>query len=89
VKVPHCGFCGHGDCAGCIEAGGLCFFNGSDIGIALGSAAAVAATHHADCRMMFTFGRAAIEIGLLPEDVTAAIAIPIAGTGKSPFFDRA
>ncbi|NQT85182.1 ferredoxin [bacterium] len=88
IKVPHCGFCGHGDCAGCAEAGGLCFFNGSDLGTALGSAAAVAASHHADCRMMFSFGKAAVELGILPEDVTVAIAIPIAGTGKSPFFDR-
>ncbi len=88
LKVPHCGFCGHGDCAGCIQAGGLCFFNGNDLGIALGSAAAVAAERHADNRMMFSFGRAAIEVGLLPEEVTCAIAIPIAGTGKSPFFDR-
>jgi uncharacterized ferredoxin-like protein len=88
VVVPHCGFCGFGDCAGCKEAGGLCAFNGTDLGIALGSAAAVAAAHHADCRMMFTFGKAAIEIGVLPEDVPVAVAIPISATGKSPFFDR-
>jgi uncharacterized ferredoxin-like protein len=90
VEVPHCGYCGFGDCAGCREAGGLCAYNAGDLGIALGSAAAVAAAHHADSRLMFTFGKAAIEVGgILPEDVKIAIAIPISATGKNPFFDRA
>jgi uncharacterized ferredoxin-like protein len=88
VGVPHCGFCGFEDCEGCRKAGGLCAYNSGDLGIALGSAAAVAARHHADNRMMFSFGKAAIEAGLLPDDVTIAVGIPLAGTGKSPFFDR-
>ena len=88
VGVPHCGFCGFVDCAGCAEAGGLCAYNAGDLGIALGSAAAVAARHHADNRMMFSFGKSAIEAGLLPPDITVAIGIPLSATGKSPFFDR-
>ena len=88
VGVPHCGFCGFGDCEGCRTAGGLCAYNSGDLGIALGSAAAVAARHHADNRMMFSFGKAAIEAGILPPDITIAVGIPLAGTGKSPFFDR-
>jgi len=88
VSVPLCGFCGFGDCEGCKKAGGLCFFNAGDLGIALGSAAAVAAAHHADNRMMFSFGKAAIEAGLVPDDIQIAIGIPLSGTGKSPFFDR-
>lgn len=89
IEVPHCGYCGFEDCAGCREAGALCAYNAGDLGIALGSAAAVAAAHHADCRVMFTFGKAAIEAGgILPADVRIAIAIPISATGKNPFFDR-
>ena len=89
LGVPHCGFCGFGDCAGCAAAGGLCAFNAGDLGIALGSAAAVAAAHHADNRMMFTFGKAAIEVGgILPDDVAIAVGMPLSATGKSPFFDR-
>jgi len=88
VGVPHCGFCGYEDCKACEAAGGLCAYNAGDLGIALGSAAAVAAAHHADNRMMFTFGKSAIEGGLLPPEVKIAVGIPLSGTGKSPFFDR-
>jgi uncharacterized ferredoxin-like protein len=89
LDVPHCGFCGFGDCAGCEEAGGLCAFNAGDLGIALGSAVAVAATQHADNRLMFTFGKAAIEVGgVVPDDIKIAIGIPLSATGKNPFFDR-
>ena len=88
VGVPHCGFCGFDDCKACEAAGGLCAYNSGDLGIALGSAAAVAARHHADNRMMFSFGKSAIEAGLLPPEVTIAVGIPLSATGKSPFFDR-
>jgi len=88
VGVPQCGFCGFGDCDGCKKAGGLCAYNACDLGIALGSAAAVAAAHHADNRMMFSFGKSAIEAGLVPPDVKIAIGMPLSATGKSPFFDR-
>ena len=88
VGVPHCGFCGYDDCKACEAAGGLCAFTACDLGIALGSAAAVAARHHADNRMMFSFGKSAIEGGLLPPEVKIAVGIPLSGTGKSPFFDR-
>jgi len=88
LGVPHCGFCGFGDCKGCADAGALCAYNAGDLGIALGSAAAVAAAHHADNRMMFSFGRSAIEAGLLPPEVKLAVGLPLSATGKSPFFDR-
>jgi uncharacterized ferredoxin-like protein len=89
VGVPHCGFCGYEDCQACRDAGGLCAYNAGDLGIALGSAAAVAARHHADNRMMFSFGKAAIEAGaIVPPDIKIAVGIPLSGTGKSPFFDR-
>ncbi|MFP4056988.1 MAG: ferredoxin domain-containing protein [Candidatus Brocadiia bacterium] len=88
VGVPHCGYCGFEDCEACARAGGLCAYNSGDLGIALGSAAAVAAAHHADNRLMFTFGKAALEIGILPEDIRIAVGIPLTASGKNPFFDR-
>ena len=83
-----CGLCGFGDCAGCREAGGRCAFNTGDLGIALGSAAAVAADRHADNRIMYTMGMAALRDGWLGPEVKVAYGIPLSATGKNPFFDR-
>jgi uncharacterized ferredoxin-like protein len=88
LGIPHCGYCGFEDCDACTAAGGRCAYNSGDLGIALGSAAAVAAAHHADNRMMFSFGKSAIEAGVLPPEVRIAVGIPLSGTAKSPFFDR-
>jgi len=38
--------------------------------------------------MMFSFGKSAIEAGLVPREIKIAIGIPLSATGKSPFFDR-
>jgi len=83
-----CGFCGFADCAANEAAGAVCAFNQIDLGIAASSAAAVAALHHADCRMMYTVGTAARRLDLFGQPVVAAIGIPLSGTGKNPFFDR-
>ena len=83
-----CGFCGHESCAANEAAGATCAFNHMDLGIAASSAAAVASMHHADCRMMYTIGRAACNLQLFGEPVISAVGIPLSGTGKSPFFDR-
>ncbi|HUT36009.1 MAG TPA: DUF2148 domain-containing protein [Planctomycetota bacterium] len=88
LGIPSCGFCGYDDCDACAKAGGRCAYNAGDLGIALGSAAAVAAAHHADNRILFSFGKAAIQAGLLPPDIQIAFGIPLSGTGKNPFFDR-
>ncbi len=88
LGLPACGFCGFRDCSECAKAGGRCAYNAGDLGIAVGSAAAVAAAHHADNRIMFTFGKAAIQAGILPPEIKLAFAIPLSATGKNPFFDR-
>jgi uncharacterized ferredoxin-like protein len=88
LGVPYCGFCGHKNCEECVKAGGRCAYNAGDLGLAVGSAVAVAAAHHADNRVMFSFGKAAIEAGILPPEVQIAFAIPLSATGKNPFFDR-
>ncbi len=88
MNLKVCGFCGFEDCAASERAGGLCAYASGDLGIALGSAAAVAAAAHADNRIMYTVGLAAVKLKLLGEDVKIAFGIPLSATGKNPFFDR-
>jgi len=58
-----------------------------DVGIAIGSACAVAADHRVDSRVMFSVGRVAQETGLLP-GCSSIYGIPVSSTSKNPFFDR-
>jgi len=89
LEIPHCGFCGLKDCQENRESGSVpCAFSTGDLGIAVGSAAAYAARRHIDNRIMFTAGKAAIELGCFPEPVEVAYGIPLSATGKNPFFDR-
>jgi uncharacterized ferredoxin-like protein len=86
--IPNCGFCGFKDCTECKEKGGRCAYCVGDLGIAIGSAAAVAADHRIDTRVMFSAGKAALELGLLGAEVKLAFGLPLSVSGKSPFFDR-
>lgn len=88
LGLPHCGFCGFADCAAMQDAGGTCSFNSGDLGIAVGSAAALAADCRVDNRIMYSAGKAAIELELLGSQVKIAYAVPLAAKGKNPFFDR-
>ncbi len=89
LEVRHCGFCGLADCQDNRDSGTAhCAFSVGDLGIAVGSAAAYAARRHIDNRIMFTAGRASLEIGCFPEPVKVAYGIPLSATGKNPFFDR-
>ena len=58
-----------------------------DLGIALGSAVATAADLRVDCRILFSAGKAAEEMGYADGDVLWQ-GIPISIRGKNPFFDR-
>lgn len=88
LGLPHCGYCGFADCAAMLAAGGCCSFNIGDLGIALGSAVSRAADLRLDNRIMYSAGKAAVELGLLGKDVAVAYGIPLSVSGKSPFFDR-
>ena len=83
-----CGYCGYPDCEANARGTGVCALVVGDLGISLGSAAAVASYHHVDNRMMYSAGKAVVSLGLLGEDVTIAYAIPLSATGKNIFFDR-
>ncbi|WP_378955167.1 ferredoxin domain-containing protein [Pelosinus sp. sgz500959] len=88
MGVKPCGFCGYADCSECAQGTGRCAISIGDLGIALGSAVDAAASYHADNRVMFSIGKAAVNLGLLGAEVNVAYGIPLSITGKSPFFDR-
>jgi uncharacterized ferredoxin-like protein len=88
LQLPACGYCGFDGCNAMLNAGGTCFFNSGDLGVAVGSAVSLAADLRVDNRIMYTAGKAAIELGILGDDVLIAYAIPLSAKGKNPFFDR-
>jgi uncharacterized ferredoxin-like protein len=88
LGVSNCGFCGFKDCAENEKNQGICAFNTGDLGIAVGSAASIAADHRVDNRIFFTAGRAAINLNTLGSDVKIAYGIPLSVNGKNIFFDR-
>ena len=84
-----CGLCHFENCADCHANGACCIYEAMDLGIALGSAAALAADLRVDTRILFTAGKAALSLKLFDESVKIVVGIPISISGKSPFFDRA
>ncbi len=67
---------------------GTCIYTTCDLGIAIGSAVAIAGQHFIDNRIMFSFGKAAIEGNFVPKDIKIGFGIPLSITGKNIFFDR-
>jgi uncharacterized ferredoxin-like protein len=88
IGLKGCGLCGFGDCAGAVRAGSNCAFNVTDLGIATCSAATVAMEHRLDNRILFTAGKAAVNLSLFSEKVNISYGIPLSASGKSIFFDR-
>ncbi|OHE82739.1 MAG: hypothetical protein A2107_10070 [Verrucomicrobia bacterium GWF2_62_7] len=84
----NCGMCGCPTCDELRQQHGICAYNSMDLGIAIGSAAALAAQFHIDNRVMYSIARACIELKFFGENVKQALAIPLSVTGKNPFFDR-
>jgi len=52
------------------------------------TAVSVAADRRVDTRIMYTAGRAAVELKMLGEKIKIIYAIPLSSSGKNPFFDR-
>ena len=89
AHIPQCGYCGYRDCAENAENSGVCAISMGDLGIATCSAVSIAALHHIDNRIMFSIGRAALNLKMFNDDgVKVAYGIPLGVSGKSPFFDR-
>lgn len=83
-----CQLCNNHTCAECAEKNAVCVYDPLDLGIAIGSAVAVAARDHIDNRVMFTGGKAAYACGFFDPSVMLIMAIPLSCTGKNPYFDR-
>ena len=84
----NCGYCGYPNCAQLGKTRGICSYNSIDLGIAATSAVSTASLCHIDNRMMYSIGRACLDLGLFGKDVKQALGIPLSITGKNPFFDR-
>lgn len=85
--LKFCQYCGFESCADCAQKGGVCVYDTIDLGIALGSAASIAADSRADNRILYTAGKAVLSLGLMDPAVKTAFGIPISAWGKSPYFD--
>ena len=84
----NCGYCGFESCAEKLKFTEVpCSLNTVDVGIAIGSACSVAADRRVDSRVMFSVGRVAQEMGLMP-GCSNIYGIPISCSSKNPFFDR-
>jgi len=89
LGLKHCGFCGYANCAEREQsAQGRCAFVVGDLGIAIGSAVALAADRRVDTRIMYSIGYTMIHFKMLPPDVVVAHGIPLSASSKNPFFDR-
>ena len=84
LNCGHCGFPACGDKPETVP----CAINSVDVGIAIGSACAMAADLRLDTRVMFSAGYAAQALNWL-ERCRTVFAIPVSASSKSPFFDRA
>ncbi len=86
--LNNCSMCGFENCGACKSANANCAFNITDLGIAVGSAVSVAADHRIDNRVMYSAGRAAVRMGIFPEDIRVCYGIPLYTGAKSIYFDR-
>lgn len=84
----NCGFCGYSTCEEMAKHKGTCAYNPIDLGIAVGSAVSKASDMRADNRVMYSIGRACLDLKIFSGTVKQALGIPLSATGKNPFFDR-
>lgn len=83
LNCAHCGY------ATCVEKPleVPCAINSIDVGIAIGSACAMAADLRLDTRVLFSAGLAAQQLDIL-NGCKQVFAIAISASSKNPFFDR-
>jgi Uncharacterized protein containing a ferredoxin domain len=89
LGLKNCGWCGFNTCDEKEKhANSPCVYNVHDLGIAVGSAVSIAADNRIDNRVMFSVGKAALELNFFPKNIKMAFGIPLSVSGKNPFFDR-
>jgi len=89
----NCSLCGVPGESSCEAAASFippisCAIDISDLGIAVGSAAATAIDHRMDNRVMFSAGVAALELELFSDKIRICYGIGLSVSGKNVFFDR-
>ena len=85
----NCGHCGFSTCAEREQNGEVpCSLNSIDVGIAIGSACAIAADLRLDTRVMYSIGVAVEQLGWIGEGVHLTMGIAVSASSKNPFFDR-
>ncbi len=84
----NCGYCGHATCEECISAKCACIFATTDLGIAIGSAVSTALDMKTDNRVMYSIGKIFREMEESGDEDVIWMGIPLAVSGKNPFFDR-
>lgn len=84
----NCGYCGHVTCEECIATKGSCIFATTDLGIAIGSAVSTASDMKTDNRVMYSIGKIFREMEESGDEDVIWMGIPLAASGKNPFFDR-
>ncbi len=82
----NCAHCGYNSCAE-KPMSVPCQINSVDVGIAIGSACAMAADMRLDTRVLFSAGLAAQRLNIL-DGCRQVFAIAISASSKNPFFDR-
>jgi len=87
-RALNCALCGMKNCAAAANGGIPCALAVSDLGIAVGSAAATAMDHRIDNRILFTAGMAALKLKLFSDNVKICYGIGLSVSGKNVFFDR-
>ncbi len=89
LGLKNCGWCGWKNCDEKENhSEHPCAYNLHDLGVAVGSAVSIAADHRIDNRVMFSIGKASIELNFFNESIKAAFGIPLSASNKNPFFDR-
>lgn len=89
LGLKNCTWCGFETCAEKEKHPEIpCVYNVHDLGIAIGSAVSLAADNRIDNRVMFSIGKAALELNYFPKEIKMAFGIPLSASGKNPFFDR-
>ena len=83
----NCLRCGFAHCAD-RPSGVPCAINTIDVGIAIGSACAMAADLRLDTRVMHSAGMAAMNLGWPCTEAKNVLALPLSCKSKNPFFDR-
>jgi len=81
-----CSYCGFPTCSNKPDEV-PCAINSVDVGIAIGSACAMAADMRLDTRVMFSAGYAALALDWL-KGCHTVIAVLVSASSKNPFFDR-